>query len=147
MEKVQKKNMKESIDFQHPAAPFFLFTLYVNFLQDNFSDIRNLSGMTNNFEKIVINQIKGANLLNLVTFQSQSGNAEDVILSYTASSSADNYVLKFNGADFVQFKNITLQANGSSYAKVVSLESSCSSFFTSGGRSPSTGGAWMPLRQ
>ncbi len=72
-------------------------------------------------ENVVFNEISGASSVNTITFKSFSGNKNDVILSYGAASSTDNYVLQFDGADYVQFKQITLKATGASYGYVVYL--------------------------
>lgn len=69
--------------------------------------------------QLSINDIIGASVANTVTFQAQSGNPADVVITYAASSSANNYVLKFDGTDFVTFKNVTMTATGTSYAHVV----------------------------
>ena len=52
-----------------------------------------------------LNSISGTSETNTVTFQSYSGDAEDVVL--TDSYSWASYVVQFYGADYVTFKNIT----------------------------------------
>ncbi len=66
--------------------------------------------------------ISGSSATNTVTFESYSGNAADVVVTYTASDSASNYVLRISGAEHLKFKNLTLTAGGTDFAKVVFLE-------------------------
>ncbi len=70
-------------------------------------------------EQISIGDIDGASAVNTVTFQSESGNTPDVNLTYSASSSASNYVVEFNAAKYVTFRNMTIMAAGSSYGYVL----------------------------
>jgi phosphodiesterase/alkaline phosphatase D-like protein len=48
----------------------------------------------------------------IVTFRSQTGNAADVELTHAATADGDNYVVQFNGADYVTLQNLTLTATG-----------------------------------
>ncbi|MEZ5016906.1 MAG: T9SS type A sorting domain-containing protein [Flavipsychrobacter sp.] len=61
-----------------------------------------------------INSITGASATNRVTFTSQSNDKTKVTISASTSSSA-NYVFRFNNANFVTVKNLTLQTSSSSY--------------------------------
>jgi parallel beta-helix repeat protein len=69
-------------------------------------------------EQIVLNQIIGADSLNTVTFQSESGDSSAVTLAFSAGS-VNNYTWRFNGADWVTLRKMTLQATNSSNARVV----------------------------
>lgn len=64
-------------------------------------------------EKVRIYTIAGADFTNNITFQSESGNVDDVILMHTHTSNFDtqNYTLYIDGADYLNFKNITVKAN------------------------------------
>lgn len=75
---------------------------------------------TGNF---TVNSVLGASSVNTITFTSATGNAEDVVILYTPSSSADNYVMKLNAADYFRFVNLTFFNNvtTSTYGKVVEL--------------------------
>ncbi|MBE0640417.1 MAG: hypothetical protein IH599_00170, partial [Bacteroidales bacterium] len=57
---------------------------------------------------------------NTVTFQSQTGDNTSVTLTSTASSTV-NYTLRFDGADYVTFQNMTVEtdASGTTYGRVV----------------------------
>jgi hypothetical protein len=73
-------------------------------------------------EQMNIPEIPGSSLSNTVTFTSQTGNRNDVTLQYSATASTDNYVVKLNGADNIRFTNMTLKAQGASYAAVVVVD-------------------------
>ncbi|NDA62096.1 MAG: hypothetical protein EBX50_08640, partial [Chitinophagia bacterium] len=60
------------------------------------------------FETLVIPQISGASATNTITFQSLSG--DSTLVSVLGSST---YVLYLNGADYIRFRKMTLQNNGS----------------------------------
>ncbi|MEE9431200.1 MAG: right-handed parallel beta-helix repeat-containing protein [Melioribacteraceae bacterium] len=66
--------------------------------------------------------ITGSSATNTVTFQSNSGNVSDVEITHTAIGTADNFVVRIKVAEYLKFKNLTLTAGGTDYAKVVSLE-------------------------
>ncbi|MDD4214312.1 MAG: lamin tail domain-containing protein [Bacteroidales bacterium] len=70
-------------------------------------------------EQINIPEIPGASSLHTITFQSASGNYNDVTLAYSASGTANNFVVNLNGADYIHFKNLTIQANGNVYSNVI----------------------------
>ena len=65
-------------------------------------------------EKITIPAISGASATNTITFDGGTGNAATRVLTYNATSSYTN-VITLNGADYVRFRNITIQSTGSSY--------------------------------
>lgn len=77
-------------------------------------------------EYIVVPEIDGTSEDNRVTFRSQTGNSEDVIVrydNYSPSSSplgdATQGTFTFNGADYVTLSNLTLTTNNESYHAVV----------------------------
>ncbi|MBE0641872.1 MAG: hypothetical protein IH599_07540, partial [Bacteroidales bacterium] len=73
-------------------------------------------------EQVTIPEIPGASFSNRVMFQSSTGVASDVILQYAPTSTASNWVWGFNGGDFIDVQNITIQvAPGSSYGYAVQL--------------------------
>ena len=59
---------------------------------------------------------------NTITFQSSSGNAVDVELTFAASGSGDNFVVSLTLCSYVTFKNMTLTAAGSSHGHVFTLD-------------------------
>lgn len=74
-------------------------------------------------EQVTIPEIPGMSENNTITFQSATGDSTDVILTYAASGEGDNYTLKLDGTDYITFKNITLEATGPEYARVVEIGS------------------------
>ena len=72
-------------------------------------------------EHISIPEIIGASATNTITFQSASGDSSDVILSYAAAGEGDNYTLKLDGADYITFKDITIEATGAEYARLIEI--------------------------
>ena len=77
-------------------------------------------------EQISIPAITGTSALNTITFQSSTGDSTDVILTWAATGSADNYTLQLDGAEHIIFRSITLQATGTGYARVVHLANAAS---------------------
>jgi len=73
-------------------------------------------------EQISLKAIDGASSTNTATFRSETGNAADVNLTYGATSSGSNYTVRFDGATFITFENLTITATGSSYAHAVEIE-------------------------
>ncbi|MEE9431275.1 MAG: NosD domain-containing protein [Melioribacteraceae bacterium] len=67
-------------------------------------------------------EIGGSSSTNTITFESYSGDATDVEVKHTAMGIIDNFVVRINEVEHVKFKNLTLTALGTTYAKVVSLE-------------------------
>lgn len=75
-------------------------------------------------EQVELYPIAGASEINTITFQSASGDSTDVIIQYTATSTTDNYVVKLSGSGYFIFHQLTLSANGTSYARVFDLNAS-----------------------
>ncbi len=72
--------------------------------------------------QVTLPQVAGLDATRTVTIQSATGNAADVVLNYAVTGSADNWTLKFDGADYFTVKNVTLKTDPSvatDYAKVV----------------------------
>ncbi|MCB0482264.1 MAG: right-handed parallel beta-helix repeat-containing protein, partial [Flavobacteriales bacterium] len=72
-------------------------------------------------EKLTIGAITGASATNKITFRADPANSAAVLLQYTNSSTSANYVVGFNSATYIYFKNIDFKANGTSYSTVVEL--------------------------
>jgi hypothetical protein len=67
-----------------------------------------------------ISSISGADNSKRVTFTAQTGVASDVVLQYSASTSASNYIFLLN-TSFVTIKNLTLQAQGTTYGTAIQV--------------------------
>lgn len=70
-----------------------------------------------------ISAINGASKINRITFKSAGGDSSKCILKYASSStSATDYVLLLNGADFITFQEIGFERTGSAtYSTVVQI--------------------------
>jgi len=74
-------------------------------------------------ERFSLDAIPGASAVNTVTFQSETGNRADVnITSSSNSSGANNYVVRFDGADYVTFKNLTITPTNASYGTALYIQ-------------------------
>lgn len=58
--------------------------------------------------------ITGASATNTITFDGGAGNATTRIISYTASSGTDAHTVRFNACSWVNFRNVTILAQGTS---------------------------------
>jgi hypothetical protein len=74
-------------------------------------------------EQIDLGLIDGASSVNTVTFRPDPANTSAAILTYAAAASADNYVVKFDGAEYVIFDSLTITATGATYGYAVQLAS------------------------
>ncbi len=73
-------------------------------------------------EQITINEIIGASADNTITFRSEAGDSTQAVLTHNASTSADNYVVRLDGANWVRFEQMTLQSAGNtSYERVIEI--------------------------
>jgi hypothetical protein len=63
-------------------------------------------------EQVIMPEISGASSSNTITFQSETGVAEDVIWQFENPNWTNfNYVIRIDAADHLRFKNITFNAN------------------------------------
>ncbi len=65
-------------------------------------------------EQFTIPSISGSSSSNWITFRSESGSASDVTISYTSTSSSDDYIVKLDGANYIDFHQLTFRAQSSS---------------------------------
>lgn len=70
-------------------------------------------------ENISLNAIVGASSVNTITFKSANNDKTSVKVQFASTTSADNYVLKLNGASYITFKHISFQATGTIYGRVI----------------------------
>ena len=71
--------------------------------------IFNLATGTYN-EQASFGEIAGTSDSATVTFQSGSGNTNDVLIQFDASNLNNNYVIQFNGGDWITFKNLRMKS-------------------------------------
>ena len=75
-------------------------------------------------EQIELAQISGMSDTTPITIKSSTGNAQDVILNYSATSNNDDYVVKLNNTNNINIEGITIAATGSQQANAVVVYSS-----------------------
>ncbi len=68
--------------------------------------------------------IPGISPVNTVTFRSSTNNRNDVIL-IPAAGVTSNYVVRFNGARYIMFKNITIRSSNLSVGRIVEFMGNC----------------------
>ena len=68
-------------------------------------------------EHFIIPEILGVSETNTITFQSQAGVADSVVL-FDSTTVDTNYIIKIDGADFVIFKNITFKTTSPDYGRI-----------------------------
>lgn len=83
-------------------------------------------------ERIIIPNIPTVSLVNTITFQSESGDSTAVLLWDSAVDAATNYVVRYNAASFVNFKNLSFESKHYQYKRIIDLTNkSCSNTFKS----------------
>ncbi len=65
--------------------------------------------------------VVGATSTNKIIFQSASNNNSSVTLQYAATGPTDNYLVRFNGAQYITFKAMTVQATNATYANTITF--------------------------
>ena len=70
-------------------------------------------------EQVVIPDISGGSSSNTVTYESATGNRADVIIQFTASGLADNYVIQLDNASDLTCRNLTLKALGVGFGRTL----------------------------
>lgn len=74
-------------------------------------------------EQVEFPEIVGAGQDATITFQSSTGNTNDVFVIHAAAGASDNYVVRLDGADWITFKNMSMHATGTgNYANVFNIE-------------------------
>lgn len=63
--------------------------------------------------------ITGVSTTNTVTFQSESGNPADAEISFTSTSSSDNFIVRFTDVSNLIFNDLTFTAKGTTYSRIV----------------------------
>ncbi|MBN1132450.1 MAG: VCBS repeat-containing protein [Bacteroidales bacterium] len=87
-----------------------------------------MSGTYN--EQFTLGVITNTNLTRRVIFQSQTGNPEDVILSFDAIQKDANYIVRLQGSKYIQFVNLGFDATG--LGRAFQLEAAASDIAISG---------------
>ncbi len=66
--------------------------------------------------------VSGSSATNTITIQSASGDSSTVTLAYDAIDQNDNFVVNLDGTSNISFKNITFEAQDSTFARVFVLD-------------------------
>jgi len=69
-----------------------------------------------------IGEIIGASDSTRITFQAESGDSTDVVLTYNATSSAENHIMTLDGAGFITFKHLTFIPQSTNYPRLMFFE-------------------------
>ena len=72
-------------------------------------------------EQLILREIIGVSETNTITFQSETGNSSDVVISYASNDWGNNFTVKLDGADHVIFKDLTIEATGVNYGTVIEI--------------------------
>ena len=75
-------------------------------------------------EQVDLGLIVGTSSTNTITFQGDPTNTTAAILTYSATTTANNFVVRFDGAEHIIFNDMTLTAGGTTYAYVLEFPSS-----------------------
>ena len=70
-------------------------------------------------EQIVLGPIPGASTSNSIIFKSTSGDSSTVTMRHDAITASDNYVVKLEGASYIEFKQMTFEASDALYSRVI----------------------------
>src|SRR5688500_4947752 len=69
-------------------------------------------------EQVTISAINGTTATNTITFEAESGNAQDVVLSF-APTSTNNYVIRLDSASFITIRNLSIEPSGATYTRAI----------------------------
>ncbi len=72
-------------------------------------------------EQLIIGPIPGTDSVKTVTFRSSTGDSSDVTIYYASFASGTNYTVQLKNAAHVKFAQLTLEALGSTYGRVVDI--------------------------
>lgn len=72
-------------------------------------------------EQIQMAEITGADSTNTIEFRGNNTSNSLVNLTYGSFSFNDNYTLKFDGTDYVSFKDMTIAGSGATYTRVLDI--------------------------
>lgn len=82
------------------------------------------SGVYN--EQVSIPYIKNTSAINTVTFQSESGDAASINLTFASSTAPTNYTLRLDSVRYVTFRNLTITASNTSFGRAIEFAKAAS---------------------
>lgn len=69
--------------------------------------------------QMTFQNIPGTSPTQTITFRSSTMNPDDVVFKYNAATTADNFVLKLDGAKYLKFEYLTFQAENTTFGNVI----------------------------
>lgn len=75
-------------------------------------------------EQILLSQIPGISDTTPILIKSHTGNASDVVVSYGATSAADNYVVKLDNISNITIESVAIAATGDDFANALVINNS-----------------------
>ncbi len=75
-------------------------------------------------EQIILNHVDGS-FGKQIIFQAENGDSSSVILQFNATSPTANYTVRFNNGHNYLLQHLTLNALGSTYARVIEMQTIC----------------------
>ena len=73
------------------------------------------------FTHVTLRQVSGSSKYNTITFRSESGDSDDVMLASTAYRYEDNYVLKFDNARYYRIRGLTIYAESTDFPGTIKV--------------------------
>ncbi|MBL7854752.1 MAG: gliding motility-associated C-terminal domain-containing protein, partial [Cyclobacteriaceae bacterium] len=70
-------------------------------------------------EQITLLNVSGSSATNTITFESATGNPADAIIRVSATTSSANFTVRLSNADHHRIRNMTIRAEGTSFARAV----------------------------
>ncbi len=74
------------------------------------------------YDQFDLGQVIGMDSANTVTFRSEAGHRDSVIIDYGAAGNTNNYVVLLNNADYFHFESMTLRNSGATYGRVLDIQ-------------------------
>ncbi len=71
------------------------------------------------YEHLEITSIPGASFSSTITFQGYGNDSTAAEIFYAPNNQQNNYIIKFNSADYVTFRKLTIKSNASLYGVVL----------------------------
>lgn len=72
-------------------------------------------------EQVSLGNIAGTSSTNTITFRSEAGDRNSVLLTFPSTLASNNYTLQFNGVDHLNFEQMTIEATGPTYGHVIEM--------------------------
>lgn len=70
-------------------------------------------------EQVSLGSVSGTNSNNTITFRSEDAHRDSVILTFASTATGTNYTFNFNGSDHVNLEQMTIEATGASFGRVL----------------------------